>query len=93
LLLDYFTFCSKKTILAFVFPMKSDFSKIDENIADAPYGVNSKAPRSGGSWQPAAPRQARDRQAESVMQKVLTLAVGCGTLLGVFAKLPNCGYL
>ena len=33
------------------------------------------------------------QQAESVMQKVLTLAVGCGTLLGVFAELPNCGYL
>jgi hypothetical protein len=42
--LDYFTFCWGKTILAFVFPIKSDFSKIDENIADAPYGVNSKAP-------------------------------------------------
>jgi hypothetical protein len=24
---------------------------------------------------------------------VLTLAVGCGTLVGVFAELPNCGYL
>ncbi|MCG6945441.1 MAG: hypothetical protein LJE87_08845 [Deltaproteobacteria bacterium] len=31
--------------------------------------------------------------AESVMQKVLTLAVGCGTLLEVFAESPNCGYL
>jgi hypothetical protein len=91
--LNYFTFCSGKAILAFVFPIKSNFSKIDENIADAPYGVNRKAPGSDGSWQPAAPRQARDRQAEGVMQKVLTLAVGCGTLLEVFAELPNCGYL
>ncbi len=52
--------------------MKSKFSKIDENIADAPYRVNRKALRTGGNWQPAAPRQAprdsvRDRQAESVI--------------------------
>ena len=33
------------------------------------------------------------QQAESVMQKVLTLAVGCGTLLGVFSELSTCGYL
>jgi hypothetical protein len=55
--LNYFTFCSGKAILAFVFPIKSNFSKIDENIADAPYGVNRKAPGTGGSWQPAAGRK------------------------------------
>ena len=73
--------------------MKSDFSKIDENIADAPYGVNRKAPGSGCSWQPRDKLGTGQQQAESVMQKVLTLAVGCGTLLGVFAEFPNCGYL
>jgi len=42
--------------------MKSNFSKIDENIADAPYRVNRKALGPGGSGQPAAPRQApRDK--------------------------------
>jgi hypothetical protein len=57
LLLGYFTFCSGKAILAFVFPMKSNFSKIDENIADGPYGVNRKALGPGGSRQPAAGRE------------------------------------
>jgi hypothetical protein len=81
--------------------MKSNFSKIDENIADAPYRVNRKALGPGGSGQPAAPRQApRDKlgtggtgRQKVSCKMVLTLAVGCGTLLGVFAELPNCGYL
>jgi len=37
--------------------MKSNFSKIDENIADAPYRVNRKALGPGGSWQPVAGRK------------------------------------
>jgi hypothetical protein len=33
----------KKPSYHLFFPIKSDFSKIDENIADGPYGVNRKA--------------------------------------------------
>ncbi len=39
-------------IMLMKFLLNSTFSKIDENIADGPHGVNRQAPQPVDTWQP-----------------------------------------